>query len=43
MWYTTFRATRYGRGAAIATIIFLTVAVLIVPYLVNTMRTEVEQ
>lgn len=43
MWYTTFRATRYGRGAAIAMIIFLTVAVLTVPYLVNTMRTEVEQ
>jgi glucose/mannose transport system permease protein len=43
MWYTAFRALRFGRGAAIAIIILLTVAVLVVPYLIYTMRTEVEQ
>ncbi len=43
MWYTTFRALRFGRGAAIAIIILLSVAVLIVPYLIYTLRTEVEQ
>lgn len=43
MWYTTFRALRFGRGAAIAIIMLVTVAVLIVPYLIHTMRAEVEQ
>jgi glucose/mannose transport system permease protein len=43
MYYTTFRALRFGRGAAIAIIILLSVAILVVPYLVYTMRTEVEQ
>jgi len=43
MWYTAFRALRFGQGAAIAIIILVTVAVLIVPYLVYTFRTEVEQ
>jgi glucose/mannose transport system permease protein len=43
MWYTAFRALRFGQGAAIAIIILLTVAVLVVPYLVHTVRTEVEQ
>ncbi len=43
MWYTTFRALRFARGAAIAIIILLTVAVLVVPYLMYTLRTEVEQ
>jgi glucose/mannose transport system permease protein len=43
MYYTTFRALRFGRGAAIAIIILLTVAVLVVPYLVYTTRTEVER
>ena len=43
MWYTTFRALRFARGAAIAVIILITVAILIVPYLYQTMRTEVEQ
>jgi glucose/mannose transport system permease protein len=43
MYYTTFRALRFGRGAAIAIIILLTVAVLVVPYLLYTTRTEVEQ
>jgi len=43
MWYTTFRALRFGQGAAIAVIILMTVAVLVVPYLIHTFRTEVEQ
>ena len=43
MWYTTFRALRFGQGAAIAIIILSTVAVLVVPYLIHTFRTEVEQ
>ena len=43
MWYTTFRALRFGQGAAIAIIILVTVAILIVPYLIHTFRTEVEQ
>jgi glucose/mannose transport system permease protein len=43
MWYTTFRALSFGRGAAIAVIILATVAVLIVPYLIYTFRTEVQQ
>jgi len=43
MWYTAFRALRFGRGAAIAVIILLTVAVLVVPYLIHNLRTEVEQ
>jgi len=43
MWYTAFRALRFGQGAAIAIIILLTVAVLVVPYLIYTFRTEAEQ
>jgi glucose/mannose transport system permease protein len=43
MWYTTFRALRFARGSAIAIVILLTVAVLTVPYLLYTMRTEVER
>jgi glucose/mannose transport system permease protein len=43
MWYTAFRALRFGRGAAIAIIILLTVAILVVPYLIHTIRTEAEQ
>ena len=43
MYYTTFRALRFGRGAGIAVIILLTVAVVVIPYLIYIMRTEVEQ
>jgi glucose/mannose transport system permease protein len=42
MWDTTFRGNNFAQGAAIATILLVSVAVLIVPYLVNTMRTEAE-
>jgi glucose/mannose transport system permease protein len=43
MWYTAFRALRFARGAAIAVVILMTVALLIIPYLTYTMRSEVEQ
>jgi glucose/mannose transport system permease protein len=43
MWYTAFRALRFARGAAIAVIILITVALVVVPYLLSTMRSEVEQ
>lgn len=43
MWYTAFRALRFGRGAAIAMILLASVAVLVIPYLAYTMRSEVEQ
>lgn len=43
MWYTAFRALKFGQGAAIAIILLLTVALLVVPYLIYTFRTEVER
>lgn len=42
MWETTFEGNRFARGAAIATILLIMVAVLIVPYLVSTMRKEAQ-
>lgn len=42
MWQTTFDGNFYGRGAAIAMFILLTVAIVIVPYLVYSVRTEAE-
>jgi glucose/mannose transport system permease protein len=42
MWDTTFRGNNFSQGAAIASILLLTVALLIVPYLVHTTRTEAE-
>jgi glucose/mannose transport system permease protein len=42
MWRTTFDGTYYSRGAAIGVIMLVTVAVLIVPYLAYSMRTETE-
>ncbi len=42
MWDTTFRGNNFAQGAAIATILLATVAILVVPYLVNQMRTEAE-
>jgi len=42
MWDTTFRGNNFAVGAAIATILLVSVAVLVVPYLINTMRTEAE-
>lgn len=42
MWQTTFDGNFYGRGAAIAMFILVTVAIVIVPYLVYSVRTEAE-
>ncbi|HSV85967.1 MAG TPA: sugar ABC transporter permease [Levilinea sp.] len=38
MWFTTFRALRFGQGAAIAVFILLLASVLAVPYLIHSMR-----
>jgi glucose/mannose transport system permease protein len=43
MFDITFQAQAYAVGAAVATILLLSVAVLIVPYLVYNMRTEAER
>ena len=40
MWRTTFDGNNYGQGAAIGIFMLLTVAVLIIPYMVYTMRSE---
>ncbi len=42
MWQTTFDGTFYGRGAAIGILLLISVAVLIIPYLAYTLRTEAE-
>ncbi len=42
MWVTTFDAANYGRGAAIGILMLVSVAILVVPYLVQTMRSETE-
>jgi glucose/mannose transport system permease protein len=40
---TVFRGNHFGRGAAIAIILLLMVSLLVVPYLIYSARTEVEQ
>jgi len=40
MWDTTFRGNNFSQGAAIATILLISVATVIVPYLIYTTRTE---
>ena len=42
MWDTTFRGNHFARGSAIAIVLLVMVAVLIIPYLVWTARTEAE-
>ena len=42
MWDTTFRGNHFSRGAAIAIVLLIMVAVLIVPYLIYSIRTEAE-
>lgn len=42
MWRTTFDAHNYAQGAAIGIIMLMTVALLIIPYLIYSMRTETE-
>jgi glucose/mannose transport system permease protein len=40
MWFQTFQANFYARGAAVATLLLLGVAVFIVPYIWYSLRTE---
>jgi glucose/mannose transport system permease protein len=42
MFDTTFRGSNYAQGAAIATLLLILVALLVVPYLIHTVRTEAE-
>ncbi len=42
MWTTTFDGYNYAQGAAIGILMLLSVAVLVVPYLVQNMRTETQ-
>ena len=42
MWTTTFDGTNYAQGAAIGILMLISVAVLVVPYLIYNMRTETE-
>ncbi|MCA9956752.1 MAG: sugar ABC transporter permease [Anaerolineales bacterium] len=42
MWTTTFDGNFYNRGAAIGMMLLLSVAVLVIPYLWYTLRTEAE-
>ena len=43
MWQATFDGLFYGRGAAIGIILLLSVAILIIPYIRYTLRTETQQ
>ena len=42
MWRTTFDGLNYARGAAIGIMMLIFVAILIIPYLANSMRAEEE-
>ena len=42
MWETVFSGAKYGQGAAIGMLMLISVAILVVPYLVQNMRTETE-
>lgn len=42
MWTTTFDGYNYAQGAAIGVLMLVSVAVLVVPYLIQNMRTETE-
>lgn len=42
MWQTTFDGLFYGRGAAIGIILLISVAVLIIPYIRYTLKTETQ-
>ena len=42
MWTTTFDGTNYAQGAAIGILMLVSVAALVVPYLIQNMRTETE-
>jgi glucose/mannose transport system permease protein len=42
MWTTTFDGTNYAQGAAIGILMLISVAVLVIPYLAYSMRSEAE-
>ncbi len=42
MWTTTFDGTNYAQGAAIGILMLISVAILVIPYLIQNMRTETE-
>jgi glucose/mannose transport system permease protein len=42
MWTTTFDGTNYAQGAAIGILMLISVAILVVPYLVQSMRSEAQ-
>ena len=42
MWDTTFRGNHFATGSAVAMVMLVLVAVLIVPYLIHTTRTEAD-
>lgn len=42
MWTTTFDGTNYAQGAAIGILMLISVAVLVIPYLIYNMRTETQ-
>jgi glucose/mannose transport system permease protein len=42
MWVTTFDGTNYAQGAAIGILMLISVAILVMPYLVQSMRSEAE-
>ena len=42
MWTTTFDGTNYAQGAAIGILMLISVAILVIPYLVTSMRAETE-
>jgi glucose/mannose transport system permease protein len=42
MWTTTFDGTNYAQGAAIGILMLISVAILVIPYLIYSMRTEAE-
>ncbi|MCA1900593.1 MAG: sugar ABC transporter permease [Chloroflexi bacterium] len=43
MWQATFDGLFYGRGAAIGILLLISVAILIIPYIRYTLKTEAEQ
>jgi len=42
MWTTTFDANNFGQGAAIGILMLASVAVLVIPYLIYSMKSEAE-
>jgi glucose/mannose transport system permease protein len=43
MWQITFDGLFYGRGAAVGILLLISIAVLIIPYIRFTLKTEAEQ